>query len=381
VSIVDHPSKNLVLAIDQFPCKLAWIQNLRPDVKSISAIDLRLRYALDWLAKERRQMVAEPLIRTFESPEDEATGSVLRRLRSVLPGGLQRHLRTAREMDRELREARRTHPVHPGDTGASLPTAVPALDRLLDGGLPRGQLVELVGSRTSGRFSTVLAVLAAATGTGEAAALVDLGDALDPALARDLGVDLQRLLWLRPTNLKHALAAAEMVLASGFPLVAVDLGAPPVRGGRGLEAAWLRIARAAKAHNAALLVSSPYRVSGTAAGVVLKAERARAAWEGEGRSVRLLSGAASRLQIEKHRGHLPGQSEEMRWRLTPFPHGLIPSPHPPAPSPVPGEGEAARSAPRSREGLLPPRPGRGTREDRERGVRGGEGLLAAVAGG
>jgi hypothetical protein len=261
-------------------------------------------------------MVAEPLIRTFESPEDEAAGSVLRRLRSVLPGGLQRHLRSAREMDRELREARRQP--HQGDTGSSLPTAVPALDRLLDGGLPRGQLVELVGSRTSGRFSTVLAVLAAATGIGEAAALVDLGDALDPALARELGVDLQRLLWLRPTNLKHALAAAEMVLASGFPLVAVDLGAPPVRGGRGLEAAWLRIARAAKAHNAALLVSSPYRVSGTAAGVVLKAERARAAWEGEGRSVRLLSGAASRLQIEKHRGRLPGQSEELRWALTPL---------------------------------------------------------------
>jgi hypothetical protein len=297
-------------------------------------------------------MVAEPLLRTLEEPEDEAdfrpsaisaTGPALRRLRSVLPQGLQRHIRSARELDRDLREARRA------DSEASLPTAVPALDRLLDGGLPRGQLVELVGSRTSGRFSTVLATLAAATGVGEAAALVDLGDALDPAMARDLGVDLQRLLWLRPTNLKHALAAAEMVLASGFPLVVLDLGAPPVRGGRGLEAAWLRVARAARAHNAALLVSSPYRVSGTAAGVVLKAERARAAWEGEGYSVRLLSGANCRLQIEKCRGKLPGQSEELRLRSTPFPAS-------PA-SPVPAEREAARPI----------------RVDRER--------LAAVAGG
>jgi hypothetical protein len=137
--------------------------------------------------------------------------------------------------------------------------------------------------------------------------------------------------------------------------VIIDLGAPPVRGGRGLEAAWLRIARAAKAHNAALLVSSPYRVSGTAAGVVLKAERARAAWTGEGYSTRLLSGAASRLQIEKCRGKLPGQFEDLKLGL-----GLIPFPHPPAPSPVPGEGEKAR-------------PVRPTGVQRER--------LAAVAGG
>ncbi len=308
-------------------------------------------------------MVAEPLYRTPEALEDEAdfrpaaTSPALRRLRSVLPQDLQRHIRSARELDRNLREARHA------DSEATLPTAVSALDRLLDGGLPRGQLVEMVGSRTSGRFSTVLATLAATTGVGEAAALIDLGDTLDPALAQDLGVDLQRLLWLRPTNLKQALAAAEMVLASDFPLVALDLGAPPVRGGRGLEAAWLRIARAAKAHNAALLVSSPYRVSGTAAGVVLKAERARAAWTGEGYSTRLLSGAASRLRIEKCRGKLPGQSEDLKLTLTPFPHGLIPSPHPPAPSPVPGEGEKSR---------LPPSV-RPARTDRER--------LAAVAGG
>ena len=83
---------------------------------------------------------------------------------------------------------------------------MPALDRLLDGGLPRGQLVELVGGRSSGRFSTLLAVLAAATSTGEAAALVDLGDGLDPVAALMLGTDLQRLLWLRPTTLKDALA-------------------------------------------------------------------------------------------------------------------------------------------------------------------------------
>ncbi len=245
-------------------------------------------------------LTREPLLETPEMPGN--VSPALRRLRSSLPAAFRSHLRSARELEREIRDA--------AGEGAFV-TAVPALDRLLDGGLPRGQLVELVGGRTSGRFSTLLAVLAAATGVGEAAALVDLGDGLDPEAALALGADLERLLWLRPVTLKDAVAAAEMLLASGFPLVVLDLGQPPVRGGRGVEAAWLRLARAARAHDAALLVASPYRVSGTAAAVVLKAERARAAWQGQGASPRLLGGCSSRLVLEKRRGQLAGRAEEL----------------------------------------------------------------------
>src|SRR5262249_54169160 len=196
--------------------------------------------------------------------------------------------------------------------------ALPALDRLLAGGLPRGQLVELVGGRSSGRFSAVLAVLAAATSVGEAAGLVDLGDHLDPTTASGVGIDLARLLWLRPRNLKQALAGAEMPLGSGFPLVVVDLGFPPLAGGRGVEAAWLRLARAARAQGAALLVASPYRVSGTAATVVLKAGKVRAAWEESDASPNLLLGLSSQLALEKRRGALPGQSEGFALTASPL---------------------------------------------------------------
>ena len=251
--------------------------------------------------------MAQPLAREtlLDRPEmpPGTAGTVspaLRLLRSSLPEAFRSSLRSARELGQEIRD---------GAGEGAFRTAVPALDRLLDGGLPRGQLVELVGGRSSGSFSTLLAVLAAATSVGEAAALVDLGDGLDPAGALTLGTDLQRLLWLRPTTLKDALAAAEMLLASGFPLVVLDLGQPPVRGGRGVEAAWLRLARAARAHDAVLLVGAPYRVSGTAAGVVLKTDRAQAAWLGQGTSPRLLSGCSSHLVLEKRRGQLTGRSE------------------------------------------------------------------------
>jgi hypothetical protein len=203
-------------------------------------------------------------------PVDSPT---VERVRRLLPQPLRAGVRSARELDREIRQAEREAP---------LATAVPALDRLLAGGLPRGHLVEIVGARSSGRFSMALAALAAATRVGEAAALVDLGDALDPQLAVVIEVDLERLLWLRPETLKQALAGAEMLIGSGFPLVVLDLGQPPVRGGRGTAAAWLRLARAARAHDTALLVGSPYRVSGTAASVVLEARRVRTVWQGGG---------------------------------------------------------------------------------------------------
>ena len=221
-----------------------------------------------------------------------APSSPLERLRAALPQPLRGRLVSARELGRARAESERE----------PLPTAWPAFDRLLAGGLPRGRLVELHGGRSSGRFSAVLAALAAATGVGESAALVDLGDGLDPAAAQVLGVDLERLLWLRPERVQRALAAAEMLIGGGFPLVVVERGNPPLPGGRGAEPAWLRLARAAQAQGTALLVSSPYRVSGTAAAAVLAAGRGRAAWHGVAGAPRLLQGISSRLVLAKRRG-------------------------------------------------------------------------------
>ena len=179
-----------------------------------------------------------------------------------------------------------------------LPTGIDPLDRLISGGLPRGRLTELVGRRSSGRFSVVLAALASATSAGEAAALVDRGSSLDPQAAREAGVELERLLWARPRRVKEALAAAEMLLSTGFPLVAVDLGFPPLRGAAP-EAAWVRLARAAEVECAALLLATPYRVSGFAAGAVVRMDDARFAWLGGGAAPRLLAGVASRLSLER----------------------------------------------------------------------------------
>jgi len=229
-------------------------------------------------------------------------------------------LRSASEYGRAVRlESQESSRESPPRRRAALRT-FPALDELLGGGLPRGKLVEMIGARSSGRFSMVLAAVAAATAAGEAAALVDLGDGLDPEAAAALGADLRRLLWLRPGTLKQALAGAEILLGGGFPMVALDLGNPPVRGGRGHEAGWLRLARAAQAQGAALLVASPYRVSGTAAAAVLQAARGRARWQGAAAGpCWLLDGLSCRVTLEKCRGRrLPAGSLGLELRLSPI---------------------------------------------------------------
>lgn len=237
-----------------------------------------------------------------------ATAVTARSLLASLPEELAPWVTTAAEASRRR-----------GSPGALLPTA-PPLGSLLGGGLPRGELVEVVGTASSGRFSLALAALAAVTSTGEAAALVDTGGQLDPQEARSAGVDLARLLWVRPDRPREALSAAETVTATGFPLVVLELGLDRGRA-RSLTreaAAWLRLCRTARARDVALLVLAPCRVSGAAAAALLSAARRGAAWKVDrpGQTP-LLAALASSLTLEKRRGLRPGAVEVLRLCMFP----------------------------------------------------------------
>ena len=208
----------------------------------------------------------------------------LERLRAALPREVASWVSSARDLPRPRGEER-------------MPTGLSGFDRLLEGGLPRGKLVELTGRPSGGRFSVAMAALAVATGTGETAALVDLGDNLDPELAETAGVDLRRLLWLRPRRFREALEAAEIAAGTGFALLVLDLGLA-VRLPRGLDAApWLRLARLAGVHGTALLVSTPFPLTGLAAEAVVRAGRGTAGFRG-------IEGT---LLLEKQRHGKPGE--------------------------------------------------------------------------
>jgi hypothetical protein len=248
---------------------------------------------------ERERPVLRLLELVERSPAVAGRRSIHELLGATVAADLAGRVVTGRELGRRREERRST----------AFPTGLAALDGLLAAGgaaagLPRGCLVELVGRASSGRLAAALSTLAAATAAGEAAAFVDLGDHLDPESLAAAGADPDRLLWVRPRDLAEALAAAEAILAGGLPLVVLDLGLPPVPGGRGAEASWLRLARAAQAHGAALLVSTPYRVSGTAAHAVVAAETTRGLYADGGPP--LLQALALHLTLDKLRGHRPG---------------------------------------------------------------------------
>ncbi len=185
-----------------------------------------------------------------------------------------------------------------------LATDIPGLDKLLGGGLARGSLTELIGRPSSGRFATLLTALQRVTSSGEPAALIDQGGHLDPQSAAATGIDLERLLWVCPQRLPDTLSAAELLVATGFPLVVIDLGLPPVKG-RAPLAAWIRLARRTTEYRAITVVGAPYRVSGCAANTVIIAGRTRGRWSGHPGDVRTLEGSRSHLELAKHKDHKP----------------------------------------------------------------------------
>jgi len=231
--------------------------------------------------------------RVVESAESDA----LRTLRASLEASIAAKLTNGSELIRSVARQRRDE---------ILPTTIAPLDALLGGGLARGKMTEIAGRGT--RFSIVIATLAAATSIGEAAALVDASDSFDPQLAEAAGVDLRRLLWVRPQTMKETVTAAEMIGATGFQLVIIDMGSRRPSGRRVPDAAWVRLARVAESHGATILVSAPYALTGTTSEAMILAHSPRPRWLGRGNAPRVLAGIETKLKLEKHRRLRPGQS-------------------------------------------------------------------------
>jgi len=95
-------------------------------------------------------------------------------------------------------------------------TGFPHLDFALGvGGLPRGQVCELLGPATSGKTTLALKFLAQAQAEGGQVAYVDQALYFDPDYAHRCDLDLSRLLIGSPQNLREALAMTESLARSG----------------------------------------------------------------------------------------------------------------------------------------------------------------------
>ena len=146
----------------------------------------------------------------------------------------------------------------PARGGAHLPTGLPHLDELLDGGLPKGGILELTSEAvTSGSTSLLLAILRHAAQQGRWSALIDGHDSFDPQSA---GADvLACLLWIRCRKAAEAIRSADLLLRDGnLPLIFLDLRGNPAAELRKIpDPTWYRLQRVLEPTAAAFLVLTP----------------------------------------------------------------------------------------------------------------------------
>ena len=177
----------------------------------------------------------------------------------------------------------------------TMQTGLPGLDQQLGGGLPLGQFSEIVGPRSSGRTSLLMAMLAATTRRGELAALVDTFDMFDVESMAAADVRLDRVLWVRGETstsafppatagrrqpgadraVERALKATNLILqAGGMSLVALDLADAPIHALRRIPmTTWLRLQKVLEGQQTTAVVTGTVPMSRSAGGVTLALTR------------------------------------------------------------------------------------------------------------
>ena len=239
--------------------------------------------------------------------------------------GLETALR-ARKLDRTLTTA--LPPLERRDASALIATDIATLDACLRGGVPRGQLSEIVGPHSSGRTTLVLQAMAASTRRGEIAAFVDTFDRLDVTSAAAAGIDLDRLLWIRGPStslgtstgrwvppsggpdgfVNRALKALNLVLqAGGFACVVLDLADVPSAALTRIPfTTWLRVQRIIEGSDTACVLLGSQPLARSAGGLTLSLT-GRARWTGDADRNRHLTGADLTVRVVSPRRRVDGE--------------------------------------------------------------------------
>ena len=172
--------------------------------------------------------------------------------------------------------------------------------------------MEIGGAPSSGRTALAYRMAAGTTLRGELVGWIDPTHSLDPRFLARAGVDLARVLWVRPLEPRGALRAAELLLRAGFAAVVLDLeGVPAQVVERWGRAPWSRLARAARGSRAVLVVvrgafaggcmSGPF----TSLGISLERRRGLFAWG-------LFEGFESRADVVRQRAGVDGSALALR---------------------------------------------------------------------
>lgn len=106
----------------------------------------------------------------------------------------------------------------------TVPTGSLSLDLALGlGGVPKGRVVEIYGPESSGKTTVALHMIAEVQKKGGIAGFIDAEHALDPAYAKNIGVDIDELYISQPDSGDQALEITETMVRSGaMDIIVVD---------------------------------------------------------------------------------------------------------------------------------------------------------------
>ena len=104
------------------------------------------------------------------------------------------------------------------------PTGSLSLDIALGvGGFPKGRIIEIYGPESSGKTTFALHAIAEIQKRGGRAAFIDAEHALDPAYAKNLGVNINELLLSQPDTGEQALEICEaLVRSEAIGIIVID---------------------------------------------------------------------------------------------------------------------------------------------------------------
>lgn len=99
-----------------------------------------------------------------------------------------------------------------------------SIDNVLGvGGFPRGRIIEIYGTESSGKTTLALQAIAECQKGGGKCAFIDAEHAIDPKYAKALGVDVDELILSQPDSGEQALEIAEVLIKSGaIDLIVID---------------------------------------------------------------------------------------------------------------------------------------------------------------
>lgn len=167
--------------------------------------------------------------------------------------------------------------------GAVLASGLEALDRLLEGGFPKGGMTVLTGSLGAGRTTLAARLVATETRAGRPAAWIDASGTLYPPALSLAGVELGRVLMVRGVGERGYYATEQIIASGGFGVVVAS----------GLDG-WISAARLRRIQTA---------TEGTRTATVLVLDP-RAAAEVQSADLKLSltrKAAGIQVEVEKHR--------------------------------------------------------------------------------